>query len=63
MRSRRSMIYLSCRSRAIQDAVEDKLQRLDRHRMARECAELDPQFERSLAEEGIGSEVTEWPEY
>ena len=55
-------IYPS-RSRAIQEAVADKLQRLDRRRLARECAKLDPRFEQALAEEGMGSEEAEWPEY
>jgi len=57
-----SHIYPS-RSRAIQEAVADKLQRLDRRRLARECAKLDPDFEQAMAEEGIGAEVNEWPEY
>jgi len=51
------------RSRAIQDAVADKLQRMDRGRLVRECAKLDPKFEQVLAEEGIGSEIKQWPEY
>ncbi len=51
------------RSRAIQDAVAEKLQRMDRGRLARECAKLDPAFEQAMAEEGIRSEVDEWPEY
>jgi metal-responsive CopG/Arc/MetJ family transcriptional regulator len=51
------------RSRAIQEAVEEKLSRLDRSRLARECAKLDPAFEKSLAEEGISEELAEWPEY
>ena len=51
------------RSRAIQDAAADKLQRMDRGRLARECAKLDPKFEQALAEEGIGSEIAQWPEY
>jgi metal-responsive CopG/Arc/MetJ family transcriptional regulator len=57
-----SRVYPS-RSRAIQDAVADKLQRLDRSRLARECAKLDPEFEQAIAEEGIGVELDEWPEY
>ena len=57
-----SHVYPS-RSRAIQEAVTDKLNRLDRRRLARECAKLDPEFEQALAEEGIGSEGAEWPEY
>ncbi len=51
------------RSRAIESAVTEKLQRLDRTRLARECAKLDPDFEKALAEEGLSNDVTEWPEY
>jgi len=38
------------RSRIIQDAVKEKLLRLDRSRLAREAAKLDPRFEQQLAE-------------
>lgn len=41
------------RSRAVQEAIRDKLKRLQRSRLARECAKLDPRFERALAEEGL----------
>ncbi len=51
------------RSRAIEQAVVEKLERLDRRRLARECAKLDPAFERTLAEEGMSVELSEWPEY
>ena len=51
------------RSRAIQEAVEDKISRMDRNRLARECAKLDAEFEQNMAEEGLGSEMEEWPEY
>jgi len=51
------------RSRAIQEAVQERLARLSRDRLARECAKLDPEFEVVLAEEGIGAEDGEWPEY
>ncbi|MGH9897878.1 MAG: CopG family ribbon-helix-helix protein [Pyrinomonadaceae bacterium] len=51
------------RSRAIQEALADKLARLDRNRLARECAKLDPKFEKALAEESISRELHEWPEY
>lgn len=51
------------RSQAIQIAVDEKLARLERSRLARECAKLDPDFERTLAEEGLSEEVSEWPEY
>ena len=51
------------RSRAVQEAVQEKLARLDRSRLVRECAKLDRVFERALAEEGLSQELTEWPEY
>jgi metal-responsive CopG/Arc/MetJ family transcriptional regulator len=51
------------RSRAIHEAVAEKLQRLDRSRLARECAKLDPSFEQALAEEGVSGDLGEWPEY
>lgn len=51
------------RSKAIQEAVQDKLARMDRSRLARECAKLDPRAEQALAEEGIDAELKEWPEF
>ena len=58
----RSRLYPS-RSGAIQEAVEEKLERLERSRLARECAKLDPDFEKAMAEEGISEELPAWPEY
>ena len=51
------------RSKAIQEAVAEKLLRLEKKRLAQECAKLDPQFEQSLAEEGFSAEMETWPEY
>ena len=51
------------RSKAVQEAVEEKLARLDRNRLAKECSKLNKKFERSMAEEGMGGEISEWPEY
>lgn len=51
------------RSRAIQQAVEEKLLRMERNRLARECAKLDPTFEKALAEEGLSGELDQWPGY
>lgn len=50
------------RSKLIQDAVAEKLQRLGRARLARECAKLNPTAERAAAEETFKCEA-EWPEY
>ena len=51
------------RSRAIQEAVSEKLARLERSRLTRECAKLDRTFEQTMAEEGLSVAVGEWPEY
>jgi metal-responsive CopG/Arc/MetJ family transcriptional regulator len=51
------------RSEAIQKAVAEKVARLDRSRLARECAKLSPEEEQEIAEEGIAKDTAEWPEY
>jgi Arc/MetJ-type ribon-helix-helix transcriptional regulator len=51
------------RSKAIQKAVEEKLERIEKTRLSRECAKLDPKYEQTLAEEGFSKELEEWPEY
>ena len=51
------------RSRAIQDAVQEKLRRLERTRLARECAKLNPSLEKAMAEEGLAEDLAGWPEY
>lgn len=51
------------RSKAIQEAIQEKLTRVNKSRLARECAKLDPKFEKALAEEGISQDVGGWPEY
>lgn len=51
------------RSQAIEEAVSEKLERLERSRLSRECAKLDPLFEKGMAEEGVSEDLAEWPEY
>ncbi|MCK5681716.1 CopG family transcriptional regulator [bacterium] len=51
------------RSKAIQDAVKEKLSKIEKNRLEAECAKLDPKFEQALADEGLFSEIKEWPEY
>jgi Arc/MetJ-type ribon-helix-helix transcriptional regulator len=53
----------SNRSKAFQAALEDKLARMRRGRLARELAKLDPREEKALAEEGMDLELPAWPEY
>jgi Arc/MetJ-type ribon-helix-helix transcriptional regulator len=51
------------RSRAVQEALRDKLDRLERTRLARECAKLDPGLEQQFADEGLAEDLELWPEY
>jgi metal-responsive CopG/Arc/MetJ family transcriptional regulator len=58
----RSKVFPS-RSRAIQEAVEEKLSRLKRTRLAEECAKLHPRAEQAMAEEALSGDLSQWPEY
>ena len=51
------------RSEAIEAAIKEKLARLSRGRLARECAKLNPLEERAMAEEGMAAGLASWPEY
>ncbi|MBS0556443.1 MAG: CopG family transcriptional regulator [Proteobacteria bacterium] len=51
------------RSRAIGEAVAEKLARIEHGRLAAECAKLDPVAERDLAEEGLDTDLRAWPAY
>lgn len=51
------------RSQAFQAALAEKLARLDRSRLATECAKLDSRIEQALADEGLDRERDAWPEY
>jgi len=57
----RSHVYPN-RSRAIQDAVADKLARLKKTRLLRESRKLDPREERAVSEEWLSGEG-EWPPF
>ena len=51
------------RSQAIQLAIDEKLARMEKSRLARECAKANPAHEKAMAEEGMPWELAEWPEY
>lgn len=51
------------RSQAIQEAVDEKLKRLKRTRLAKECSKLDLAFEKAMAEEGLSEDLSQWPKY
>jgi metal-responsive CopG/Arc/MetJ family transcriptional regulator len=55
--------YFPSRSQAIETALAEKLVRLSRARLARECEKLDPAEERRFAEEGLGEDLKSWPAY
>jgi Arc/MetJ-type ribon-helix-helix transcriptional regulator len=51
------------RSRAIEEAVREKLDRHRRRRLSVEARKLSRTEERALAEEGMTGEESKWPEY
>jgi metal-responsive CopG/Arc/MetJ family transcriptional regulator len=51
------------RSKAIQQALEEKINNLEKDKLTLECEKLDPQEEMRLAEEGFALEKDQWPEY
>ncbi|HEX7787688.1 MAG TPA: ribbon-helix-helix domain-containing protein [Methylomirabilota bacterium] len=51
------------RSRAIEEAVREKLERYRRSRLTVEARKLDRKEEQALAEEGMTVEEAAWPEY
>jgi Arc/MetJ-type ribon-helix-helix transcriptional regulator len=51
------------RSQAVQEAVSEKINRMDRGALAKECAKLDPKSEQAMADEGLDTEIGEWPKY
>jgi Arc/MetJ-type ribon-helix-helix transcriptional regulator len=51
------------RSKAIQSAVEEKLFKVEKGRLARECAKLNPKSEKRMAEDGLRKDAAAWPEY
>ena len=51
------------RSRAIEEAVREKLDRHRRQRLSLETQKPNREEERSRTEEGMTGEATTWPEY
>lgn len=51
------------RSQAVQSAVQEKIARLGKTRLAQECAKLDAAEEQSRADLGMAAEATQWPPY
>ncbi len=53
----------SSRSQAIQVSVGEKIARMERGRLAAECAKLDSAEEITMAEEEMAADREQWPEY
>lgn len=53
----------SSRSQAVHAAVKEKIERLNKSRLARACELLDPVEEQAFAEIGVSADLAEWPEY
>lgn len=51
------------RSRAFQEAVKEKIDKIERKRLAKECQKLNPKDEQALADEYLSQDIAEWPEY
>jgi Arc/MetJ-type ribon-helix-helix transcriptional regulator len=51
------------RSQAIEDALMEKLKKINKYRLSKELTKLDIQEERHLAEEGIEGDNKEWAQY
>jgi len=46
------------RSQTVQEAVSEKINRLDRTALAKECAKLDAKSEQAMADAGIAADPT-----
>jgi metal-responsive CopG/Arc/MetJ family transcriptional regulator len=51
------------RSSAVEDAVIERMVKVEKSRLAEESAKLDPAYEQALADEGLIGDLSEWPEY
>ena len=51
------------RSQVVQEAVSEKISRMDKSALARECAKLDRKSEQAMADEGLATEISAWPKY
>ncbi len=54
-----SRVFAS-RSQAVQEAVQEKIGRISKTRLARECAKLDPLEDQALADLGLAAEADQW---
>lgn len=55
-----SHLFIS-RGQAVQEAIQEKIARVGKTRLAEERANLDPVEEQTFAEEGFAAEANRWP--
>ena len=51
------------RSQLVRSALKEKISKLNKNRLVKECDKLDDKFEVKLSEESFFVENEEWPEY
>ncbi|MBF0101887.1 MAG: CopG family transcriptional regulator [Desulfobacterales bacterium] len=51
------------RSKIFQEAIKEKIEKIERVRLYRECLKLDSDSEQKIADEGMESEFVEWEKY
>lgn len=51
------------RSQVIEDAIREKLLKINKYRLSKELNNIDIDEERKMAEEGIEGEINEWAQY
>ena len=51
------------RSSAVEDAIIERMVKVEKSRLAEESAKLDPTHEQAIADEGLLGDFSEWPEY
>jgi Arc/MetJ-type ribon-helix-helix transcriptional regulator len=55
--------HFASRSDAIEQAVEAQLQRLERTRLAAQCALLNVEEEQAMADQGLAQDAASWPAF
>jgi metal-responsive CopG/Arc/MetJ family transcriptional regulator len=53
--------WIASRSAAIAEAIKEKIKRVRRQRLARECKKLNPNEEQRMAEEGLAEDMRTGP--
>lgn len=53
----------SNRSAAINEALSDKLEKIQKSRLEKECLKLNQTDEKAFAELGLSEDIESWPKY